>query len=113
MGVQVPAGRLEAHEGLEDGLRRELLEETGLEHVRVVRELPRFEEHYPSRYENHGFHVVLEGEAPDRWEHVVHGDGDDAGHVFRFRWEPIGAEPHLFGRPHPLLRTLAEPIDEA
>jgi 8-oxo-dGTP pyrophosphatase MutT (NUDIX family) len=113
MGVQVPAGRLEPDEGLEDGLARELVEETGLARLRVVRELPGFEEHYPSRYENHGFHVVLEGDAPDRWEHVVHGGGDDAGLVFRFRWVPIDAELHLFGRPHPLLRSLTEPIHDA
>jgi 8-oxo-dGTP pyrophosphatase MutT (NUDIX family) len=113
MGVQVPAGRLDPHEGLEEGLARELAEETGLSQVRVLRELPGFEEHYPSRYENHGFHVVLEGDAPDRWEHVVRGDGDDAGLVFRFRWVPVDAELHLFGRPHPLLRSLAEPIHDA
>lgn len=115
MGVQVPAGRLEPDEELETGLMRELAEETGLkeQQLRIVRELPGFEEHYPSRYENHGFHVALEGNAPDRWEHVVHGDGDDAGLVFRFRWMPIDAELHLFGRTHPLLDTLAEPIDEA
>jgi 8-oxo-dGTP diphosphatase len=112
MGVQVPAGRLDPDEALEAGLLREIGEETGLEHVQVVRELAGFEEHYPSRYENHGFQVVLESDAPDEWEHVVYGHGDDAGLVFRFRWLPIGTELHLFGRPHPLLERLAEPMDE-
>lgn len=112
IGMQVPAGRLDADEDLETGLLREIAEETGLERVRIVRELAGFEEHYPSRYEDHGFQLVLESDAPDGWEHVVSGEGDDAGLVFRFRWVPVGAGLHLFGRAYPLLGRLAEPIDE-
>jgi 8-oxo-dGTP diphosphatase len=113
LGLQVPAGRLEAGEEVEAGLLRELEEEAGLTAIRSVRELPGFEGHYSSRYENHGFHVVLEDDAPDEWEHVVSGDGDDAGLTFRYRWVPITPDLHLFERPHPLLSTLAEPIQEA
>ena len=112
-GTQVPAGRLEPEEELEAGVLREIAEETGLEDVRIVRELAGFEEHYPSRYENHGFQLVVESEAPDKWEHVVYGHGDDAGLVFRFRWVPIWTEPQLFGRPHPFLKRLAQPLDDA
>jgi 8-oxo-dGTP diphosphatase len=107
MGVQVPAGRLDPDEELEAGLLREIEEEAGLRNARIVREIPGFEDHYPSRYENYGFHVVLEEEAPDEWEHVVVGQGDDAGLVFRYRWVPLEPDPHLFGRPHPLLASLA------
>jgi 8-oxo-dGTP pyrophosphatase MutT (NUDIX family) len=111
VGVQVPAGRLDEGEELEEGVLRELAEETGLERARIVRELPGFEEHYPSRYENHGFQVALDADAPDEWEHVVYGDGDDAGLVFRFRWVPITPGLRLFGRPHPFLERLAEPSE--
>jgi 8-oxo-dGTP pyrophosphatase MutT (NUDIX family) len=107
IGVQVPAGRLDAGEGLEAGLLRELEEEAGLTNARIVQELPAFEDHYPSRYENHGFHVVLEEEAPDEWEHVVVGQGDDAGLAFHYRWVPLEPDPRLFDRPHPRLRELA------
>jgi 8-oxo-dGTP diphosphatase len=106
-GVQVPAGRLEPDEELEGGLRRELEEEAGLTAVRVVRELPGFEDHYESRYENHGFHVVLDERAPDEWEHVVTGDGDDAGLTFLYRWVPIARDLQLFSRPHPRVHELA------
>lgn len=106
IGVQVPAGRLDAGEELEAGLLRELKEEAGLTHARIVQELPAFEDHYTSRYENHGFHVVLEEEAPDEWEHVVVGQGDDAGLVFHYRWLPIGSNLRLFGRAHPMLAEL-------
>ena len=107
IGVQVPAGRLDAGEELEAGLLRELEEEAGLTKARIVQELPAFEDHYPSRYENHGFHVVLEEEAPDEWEHVVRGTGDDAGLAFRYRWVPLEPDPRLFDRAHPRLRELA------
>jgi 8-oxo-dGTP pyrophosphatase MutT (NUDIX family) len=107
LGVQVPAGRLDPDEELEAGLLRELAEEAGLTNARIVRELPGFEDHYPSRYENHGFHVILEEEAPDEWEHVVRGTGDDAGLAFRYRWVPLEPDPRLFDRPHPRLRELA------
>jgi 8-oxo-dGTP pyrophosphatase MutT (NUDIX family) len=106
-GTQVPAGRLDPGESLEDCLRRELHEETGLEAVTIVRELP-----WPkgflsgSEYENHAFEVSLDGDAPDRWEHVVHGDGDDSGLLFLLRFEPVGDDLLLWNRPDPLLRTL-------
>ena len=106
LGVQVPAGRLDPDEKLEAGLIRELGEEAGLTRAHIVRELPGFEDHYPSRYENHGFHVVLAEEAPDEWEHVVVGEGDDDGLVFRYRWLPIDSNLRLFGRAHPKLAEL-------
>ena len=43
IGVQVPAGRLDPDEELEPAVLRELAEEAGLHHVRIVRELPGFE----------------------------------------------------------------------
>lgn len=112
-GTQVPAGRLDPDEELEAGLLREIAEEAGLEDVRIVRELAGFEEHYPSRYENHGFQLVVESQTPHEWEHIVYGQGDDAGLVFRFRWVPIATDLQLFGRPHPFLERLAEPVDDA
>src|SRR5262249_36093161 len=90
-GTQVPAGRLDPGETLEDGLRRELHEESGLIRVRIVRELPVLGDWVErSPYEDHAFEVRVDGEESlDTWEHVVHGDGDDAGHVFDYRWEPL------------------------
>ena len=112
LGPQLPAGRLDPGEDLETGLLRELEEEAGLTRVRIVRELPGFENHYSNSYENHGFHLVLEEEAPETWDHVVTGEGDDVGLVFRYRWVPLKPDPHLFERPHPLLKTLEAQIHE-
>jgi 8-oxo-dGTP pyrophosphatase MutT (NUDIX family) len=96
-GTQVPAGRLDRGETLEEGLLRELHEEAGLDRVRIVRELPILGGWTEtSRYENHAYEVRAEEPTPDRWEHVVHGNGDDAGFVFEYRWVDVDSELKLW-----------------
>jgi 8-oxo-dGTP pyrophosphatase MutT (NUDIX family) len=104
-GTQLPAGRLEPGEMLEQGLLRELHEEAGIERARIVRELDR--PTWPAKYENHAFEVHIEGgETTDTWDHVVHGDGHDAGLIFRYRWEPVRRDLRLFSRVDPILEAL-------
>jgi ADP-ribose pyrophosphatase YjhB (NUDIX family) len=108
-GTQVPAGRLEPGEGLEEGLRRELHEEAGLADIRIVRELPVLGDWVArSEYENHAFEVRVDGDdAADTWEHVVHGDGDDAGLVFCYRWVEVEPGLDLWGGLDPTYEQLA------
>jgi 8-oxo-dGTP diphosphatase len=104
-GTQVPAGRLDPGETLEQGLLRELHEEAGIERAQIVRELDR--PTWPAKYENHAFEVHIKGgETTDTWDHVVHGDGNDAGLVFRYRWEPVRRDLRLFNRIDPILEGL-------
>jgi 8-oxo-dGTP pyrophosphatase MutT (NUDIX family) len=96
--TQVPAGRLDPGESLEDGLARELDEEVGIR-ARVVRELGQITRRLGDGkvYESHYFQ--LETDDPrDEWEHLVHGDGDDAGLVFLCRFVPLEPLPILAGR---------------
>jgi 8-oxo-dGTP pyrophosphatase MutT (NUDIX family) len=103
---QVPAGRLDAGKSLEQGLARELHEEAGIR-ARVIRELA----HVTRRqgdgnvYESHYFHLETD-ERRDAWEHVVHGDGDDAGLVFLCRFVPLDPPPTLAGRQGEFLHLL-------
>jgi 8-oxo-dGTP pyrophosphatase MutT (NUDIX family) len=108
-GTQVPAGRLDPGESLEEGLLRELHEEAGLDRVSVVRELPVLGAWASaSEYENHAFEVRVEGEAPaDTWEHMVHGAGDDAGFVFVYRWVAVEPELDLWHGEDPTYTQLA------
>ena len=108
-GTQVPAGRIEAGEELEPGLLRELEEESGLANARVVRRVGTFapgELPHGRRYTNHAFELEVPN-PPDEWEHVVAGDGDDAGLVFRYRWVPLEPAPELWGGTDPVLAQLS------
>ncbi len=107
-GTQVPAGRLEAGEELEPALVRELHEETGLVDVRIVRKLGEWdgsELGHGVGLRNHAFELEAPG-APDEWEHTVFGDGDDAGFVFRYRWEQLTPELELWHGSDPVLAIL-------
>jgi 8-oxo-dGTP pyrophosphatase MutT (NUDIX family) len=104
-GTQVPAGRLDPGETLEQGLLRELHEEAGIDDAIVIRELRRPD--LPPRYQNHAFELRSPlHEQVDTWEHVVHGDGDDAGLVFCYRWEQVRRDLMLFNRADLVLEDL-------
>ena len=105
-GIQVPAGRLDPGETLEEGLIRELAEETGFTGVRIVRELPDFECSYPTYNHNHAFHLVAVEDTPESWRHAVHGEGADAGIVHICRWAPLSPELELWNGGDPMLRHL-------
>ena len=105
-GVQVPAGRLDPGESLEDGLARELDEEVGIR-GRAVRELGQVTRRQGDGdvYESHYFQVETD-DPRTAWEHVVHGNGDDAGFVFLCRFEPLDPPPRLAGRQGEFLHLL-------
>jgi len=105
-GIQVPAGRIDHDEPMEAGLLRELAEETGVTRARIVRELPSFECNYRTYSHNHAFHVVVEEETPDEWEHRVVGKGADAGLTHHCRWVPLGADLPLWNTHDPMLAKL-------
>ncbi len=105
-GIQVPAGRLDPGESLEEGLIRELAEETGFTGVRIASELPDFECSYPTYNHNHAFHLVAVEDTPECWRHAVHGEGADAGIVHICRWAPLSAELELWNGGDPMLRHL-------
>jgi 8-oxo-dGTP pyrophosphatase MutT (NUDIX family) len=105
----VPAGRLEAGEDVQAGLLRELEEEAGLTRAEIVRKLGTYgptELRHGRGYTNHAFEVRAD-DAADGWEHVVVGDGDDAGLVFVYRWEPLTPALRLWRGEDRILRDLA------
>ena len=114
--TQVPAGRVDAHEGLEDGLRREVEEETGLTEIEIVDVLAdgnEFEELFgPGAHESHAFHAVAARGGPDSWEHAVTGTGIDSGLVYVCRWVPLDQSPPLWGDADPLVERLRMSITD-
>lgn len=114
--TQLPAGRIDAHESLEEGLVREVEEETGLSGVQVVGELADATEfarlYGPGAHESHALHAVIDAETPFAWEHHVTGTGMDAGMVYPCRGVPLEKCPPLWGKPDPLAERLLRSITE-
>ena len=96
-GTQIPAGGMLPFEGIEEAAAREVAEETGLAALRFVAQLGGVE---ATLGESGGpsvttyVQLAAEPGGPTAWDHVVTGDGDDAGMRFRCHWAglPLGIE---------------------
>jgi 8-oxo-dGTP pyrophosphatase MutT (NUDIX family) len=115
--LQVPAGRIDHGERLEEGLVREVAEETGVTGLRIVGELADADEvdrlYGVQAHPTSAFHATLEPGGPDAWEHRVSGSGMDSGFVFACRWVPLDEPVLLWGKPDPLVERLRGTIDGA
>lgn len=113
--TQVPAGRVDHDESLEEGLVREVAEETGVS-VEVVSKLAddvEFERLVGRwAHESHAFHAVAVAETPDEWTHRVTGTGMDAGLAMPCRWVPLADRPLIWGKPDPLVERLLVSIED-
>ena len=115
--TQVPAGRVDAHEDLEEGLKREVEEETGVTGIEIAGRLANgheFEQLFgEGAHESHAFHAVAPPGGPDFWEHAVTGTGMDSGLVYLCRWVPLDDCPPLWGDSDPLVERLRVSIPES
>lgn len=95
-GAELPGGTLLAEEDPEEGLLREVLEETGLSRF-APPALLGVVEHDPGlggteRHRRHFYHLPLLEEAPDTWERrVEEGNGT---FTFSFFWVDAETRPH-------------------
>lgn len=99
-GVQVPAGSMLPFESVQDAALREVEEETGLRGLTYVDQVGAVElglddEGGPSMTNFVRLTAPADGEPA--WEHVVTGDGEDAGMGFSCRWEAIPLSSELAG----------------
>ncbi|MEE1796316.1 NUDIX domain-containing protein [Streptomyces sp. BE308] len=92
VGTQVPAGGVEAGEGLEEAVLREVAEETGLAAVTVIRQIAVEDKPHPDTGQPRRtsfFFLRAPADTSDAWDHHVNGGGDDAGLVFACRFLPL------------------------
>jgi 8-oxo-dGTP pyrophosphatase MutT (NUDIX family) len=85
-GFEVPKGAVDPGETFEEGARRELFEEAGLENLVVLAELGTT---WYGEEEQRFFHFAAPSGAPAHFSHTVTGRGGDAGGVYDLRFLPI------------------------
>jgi ADP-ribose pyrophosphatase YjhB (NUDIX family) len=114
-GVQVPAGTVRPGEDLRAAVLRETFEETGLEHVRIVRYLG-VRSHdarvsHGQLHERHFFQVGCTATTPESWIHHELHDGLQPPTAFRFAW--VALNDHMLNLVAEFGALLDEVIENA
>ncbi|MEF3351803.1 NUDIX domain-containing protein [Paenibacillus sp. GYB006] len=86
---RLPGGNIDPNETIEEALYREILEESGLTNLILVRELG-VQQYYKvfidSIVERHDFLLMTNGDLPHKWEFIGSGDGEDQETLFKYQW---------------------------
>lgn len=88
-GTQLIKGTLEAGEKPEDGVLRELAEESGIVHAAVVKQLGELDIHVAAQHW-HIFLCRVADDLPEAWDFFT---TDGGGHLFHFFWHNLAEAP--------------------
>ncbi len=112
-GMQLPKGTIEPGEAPEHAVRRELLEESGIDYTGELVPLGTIDRdceagvegnkhRHPQRW--HLFLMRAQGALPETFDHVAVGSPEEEGLVFSFSW--LAADAPLDGFTAPYVRVI-------
>ena len=108
-GMQLPKGTVESGEAPEDAVRRELLEESGIQFDGPLVSLGTLDRDCEAGIEGnvhrhaqlwHLYLMCTDAVLPETFEHVASGSPEEDGLVFRFRWLTQEEPLHGFALPY-------------
>ncbi|MDM0036282.1 NUDIX domain-containing protein [Variovorax sp. J22P271] len=108
-GMQLPKGTVEPGEAPEDAVRRELLEESGIDHAGPLEPLGTIDRDCEAGVEGnkrrhpqlwHLFLMRSEQALPESFDHVAMGSPEEDGLVFSFSWLAPDAPLENFAAPY-------------
>ncbi|MFF2885840.1 NUDIX domain-containing protein [Paenibacillus sp. NPDC057967] len=106
LGLQVPGGTVEENEPLLDALRREIMEESGIQELNNIILLGEYSYYSETLKQHvHRYYYQLEAAAPEAFTHVVQSNDEDNGWIFHYFWIDMEACP-------PLYSNLGEHLDK-
>lgn len=107
--MQLPKGTVEAGEAPEDAVRRELLEESGIDYLGELLPLGTIDRYCEAGIEGNKYrhpqlwHLYLmrtEAPLPETFEHTASGSPEEGGLVFSFSWLAPDAPLDNFAAPY-------------
>ena len=90
-GYEIPRGSLHPGETPEEAVIREIIEESGLESVRITHKLGI---NYWQDEAQHFFILIASDGLPETFTHKVQSDDGDNGMVYVYRWLDINFDLH-------------------
>ena len=108
-GMQLPKGTVEPGESPEDAVRRELLEESGIDYTGPLQPLGTLDRYCEAGIEGNKhrhpqlWHLYLmraDQPLPERFDHVAVGSPEEDGLVFSFSWLALDAPLDGFAAPY-------------